>query len=300
MSETSMRLPSISGPGASAEAIDLHYSVSNAFYELWLDKETFSYTAASFDGRGEGDKTLGQAQIDKLDLLVGMSNASGARRVLDIGCGWGNLMRRLTDRHGVSSVVGLTLSRAQAESLTARAHRLHEARLESWRDHVPIDRYDAIFSVESIEAFAKPNLGSREKVEIYRSLFEKCHGWLTEDGTFTLQMIAYGNARPVDLDPFISTQIFPESDLPRLCEVVEASERLFEVISLRNDRLDYARTLRFWLDNLRARRAEGVALVGEEVFKRYDRYLRLCVLMFQEGGCDLHRVHFKRIARPRH
>jgi cyclopropane-fatty-acyl-phospholipid synthase len=47
---------------------------------------------------------------------------------------------------------------------------------------------------------------------------------------------------PTDFDPFIGNKIFPETNFPRLTEIIEASEYLFEVRSIENDRESYVRT----------------------------------------------------------
>ena len=284
--------------GASAEAIQRHYDVSNAFYALWLDEATMSYTSAFF-ADGDTDADLGRAQERKIDYLVDQTQGRHADRVLDIGCGWGNTLSRLVNVHGVGTGVGLTLSLRQAEWVRQQCGPGIEVRVESWRDHVPEQPYQAIYSVESIEAFARPGLTRAQKVAIYRALFLAAHSWLTPGGHFGLQMIAYGNSGPEDLDAFISREIFPESDLPRLSEVLEAAEGLFEIQNLRNDRTHYARTVRAWLSRLRAAKQQAIAEVGANVVDTYEKYLRLCVFMFDSGACDLHRVSFKRIDRPR-
>ena len=91
--------------GASAEAIQAHYDTGNAFYRLWLDP-TRTYSCALWD---EAD-ALEEAQIDKLDYHIEQAQAAGTGQVLDIGCGWGSLLERLTTAHGVERAVGLTLS----------------------------------------------------------------------------------------------------------------------------------------------------------------------------------------------
>jgi cyclopropane-fatty-acyl-phospholipid synthase len=284
-------------PGASAAAVRSHYDAGNEFYALWLDERTTSYTAALYED--SLDEDLGLAQERKLDLHATNASVQGAERVLDIGCGWGNLITHMVSRHGVGRATGLTLSPKQAAWIAGRGDDRLEARVEHWFDHVPDAPYDAIFSIESLEAFVKPGLSREAKVRTYRDLFERCHAWTKPGGRMSFQFISYGNAFPEDLDSFISSEIFPESDLPTLSEIAEATERLFEIVSLRNDRDHYAATLRAWLARLKARRAEAVALVGEDVVKRYEQYLRLCIYMFVSGGCDLHRVAFRRIDRPR-
>src|SRR5262249_28276009 len=103
MTETGER----SRPGASAEAIRHHSAPSNEFYRLWLDRDMV-YSCALF---GPGD-TLERAQERKLDFHVEQARAARARKVLEIGCGFGALLRRLVSVHGVERAVGLTLSDA--------------------------------------------------------------------------------------------------------------------------------------------------------------------------------------------
>jgi cyclopropane-fatty-acyl-phospholipid synthase len=208
-------------------------------------------------------------------------------------------MFRMVDQYNVGQAVGLTLSPSQRDPITAAANPRVEVRLESWVDHQPTAPYDAIFSVESIEAFARQGLTREEKVGVYRHLFTRCHEWLRPNGMFVLQAITYGNAGPEDFDSFIASEIFPESDLPRLAELAEGWERRFEVVTIRNTRKDYVRTLKVWLKRLKANRAEAVALVGEEVVVRFERYLRLSSFMFSQGTCDLLQIALRRIDAPR-
>ena len=110
-----------------------------------------------------------------------------------------------------------------------------------------------------------------------------------------IQFAAYGNSGLEDLDSFISNEIFPETDIPRLTEIVAAIERLFEIRLLVNERHQYVRTLRAWLRGLRQHRAHAVQYVGEDTVSRYERYLQLCTYIFASGNCDLHRITLRRI-----
>jgi cyclopropane-fatty-acyl-phospholipid synthase len=283
--------------GASAEAIRFHYDVGNEFYRLWLDP-SMTYTCALF-ANGEDESNLPAAQLRKMDYHVAQTKAGGCARVLDVGCGWGGMLRRFVCEHGVSHATGLTLSEAQAQWILREPHPRVEVRLEDWLEHQPVQAYDAIVSIESMEAFTRPRLRRAEKLAVYSHFFDRCHAWLRPGGRMSLQVIAYGNSGPEDLDSFISTQIFPESDLPRLAEIAEAVERRFEITSLVNDRQHYVRTLRAWLRGLRGHRAEAVRLAGEETVRRYEEYLQISIVAFASGSCDLHRIALRRIDRPR-
>src|SRR6516162_6407429 len=95
--------------GASPEAIKAHYDLSDEFFGLFIGPDMI-YSCALF----EGDDDLASAQRRKLDHHIASASAYGANRVLDIGCGWGALLRRLVEHAGVRTAVGLTLSRSQA------------------------------------------------------------------------------------------------------------------------------------------------------------------------------------------
>jgi cyclopropane-fatty-acyl-phospholipid synthase len=276
-------------PGASAEAIRYHYDVNNEFFHRWLG-ETFTYSAALWE---EGD-SLESAQLRKMDYHARESRSGGARRVLDVGCGWGAMLRRLVDAHAVGHAIGLTLSQAQADWIESSRHPLIEARVENWSDHRPSAPYDAIISVGAFEHFARPELSGPQKIESYRAFFRRCHEWLKPEGWLSLQTIAYGNLSPAQRSEFIASAIFPESDLPTLAEVVLACEGYFEVVRVRNDRHDYEATNRAWLSRLKADRPELVRMVGEDVVARFQRFLSLFTIGFHTGTMSLLRITMRR------
>jgi len=193
-------------PGASAAAIRAHYDVGNEFYRLWLD-ETMTYSSAMWqDERDKG--SLADAQRRKIAWHLRHSEADRTETMLDIGCGWGGMLRAAATHRaeGASRLrlgVGLTLSDAQAE--LARGFIAQDMpsfgnpppgfdiRVESWADHAPPEPYGAIISVGAFEHFTKPDDDSAAKIAIYRHFFSRCRDWLKPDGRMTLQSIAYGD-----------------------------------------------------------------------------------------------------------
>lgn len=125
--------------GASEQAIQHHYDLSNEFYQLFLDSHMV-YSSALWQA---GD-TLESAQVRKIDFHINQARANGAKRVLDIGCGWGATLKRLVENHNVSSAIGLTLSQAQAEWTQAFENSNIHVRLESWSDHSPEEPYPSV------------------------------------------------------------------------------------------------------------------------------------------------------------
>ena len=117
-----------------AVAIHHHYDVSNRFYELVLGP-SMTYTCAVFPHE---EATLEEAQAEKYDLVCRKLGLRPGLRLLDIGCGWGGMVRHAAREYGVSAL-GVTLSRRQAdwarasierEGLTGRA----EVRFGDYRD----------------------------------------------------------------------------------------------------------------------------------------------------------------------
>ena len=274
--------------GASAEAIQAHYDTGNAFYRLWLDP-TLTYSCALWDDA----TTLEEAQIAKLDHHIKESGAAGAARVLDLGCGWGSVLDRLTRVHGVGRAVGLTLSESQLKHIEEQRLPDVEVRLESWMDHQPDEPYDAIISIGALEHFVRPEMSTEDRVAIYRDFFRRCREMLRPGGLMSLQTMAYGGIGRFQAGALGS--IFPESDLPRLAELTEALERQFEVVRLRNDPSHYARTVRHWLDSFQRNREEVDLLLGEPRAREYERFLESGIKGYDIGVFNLLRMTLRRV-----
>lgn len=283
--------------GASQSAIKHHYDVGNEFWQLWLDP-TMTYSCALWE---EGD-TLEAAQRRKLDYMIDGAGAAGAERVLDVGCGWGSMLRRAVERDAKQGI-GVTLSEAQHEYISAQGNPAIDVTVTSWSDFDPGDPVDAIISVGAFEHFAKLGLSREQKVkDAYQPFFDRCRDWLAPGGRMSLQTICKGD---VALDgrglrdfAFIMRKIFPESDLPHPGDIVEAIERRFELISLRNDRDDYVRTCRAWLEQLQSHRDEALAVAGEDVYRAYELYLEACIRQFERNHAGLLRFVLQRVDDP--
>ena len=274
--------------GGTEAAIRHHYDLSNAFYALWLD-DTMTYSCGLwFEADDLND--LAGAQRRKLDFHLAAAGASRARRILDIGCGWGSLLERALDHWQIESATGLTLSEAQFQYISARENAGIQVKKESWIDYDPPHKYDSIVSIGALEHFASPGDSPDQKIGLYREFFQKCRSWLSPEGAMSLQTIVYGTMRPDENNAFIGTHIFPDSELPQPHEIVAAMSGLFELVSLRNDRVQYGRTCDLWYQNLKHRRADAVAIVGEEKVRQYEAYLRLSSFGFYSGRVGLMRL----------
>src|SRR5262249_37229316 len=276
-------------PGGSSAAIQHHYDIGNAFYFLWLDP-SHTYSCALWSG----DEDLHAAQINKMDWHLDHCRAKRVDRLLDVGCGWGSLLRRATETYGVGRAVGLTLSAEQTRWINGLHLSNVEVHVESWTEHAPSTPYDAVISIGAFEHFARLDQSAEEKLAGYRAFLSFCHRVLKPQGRLSLQTITYENSDRSDFSQFFAEKIFPESDLPHLAEIVEAASGLFEIEILRQDRHHYARTARAWLSNLKARSAEATALVGPETVDTYKKNLGLLVVGLHTGTRNLARIGMRR------
>lgn len=279
--------------GASREAIEHHYDVGRDFYRLWLDRRMV-YSCALWEN--ELDEDLEAAQLAKLSWHAAAAKARGAANVLDIGCGWGAMVRYLSEDCGVAHVTGLTLSSDQAAALPGQPGT--EVLLEDWRQHQPGHGYDAIISIGAFEHFARMDLDQAERRAVYAQFFERCADWLPAEGRLSLQTIAWEDlSEPGQAGPgasFFGQEIFPESALPKLSDVVAACERRFRLVHARSDAAHYSQTLRLWQQRLEANKETAVALAGRETYRRYLRYLRVSRAMFDRNACTLYRLVLER------
>ena len=74
-----------------------HYDIGNEFYRLWLD-ESMSYSCGYF--KNEAD-SLYQAQVNKVDHILEKLQLKEGMTLLDIGCGWGFLLKEGAEGDGL-------------------------------------------------------------------------------------------------------------------------------------------------------------------------------------------------------
>jgi cyclopropane-fatty-acyl-phospholipid synthase len=240
--------------GRDAEAIQHHYDVSNEFYAHVLGP-SMTYTCAKYPS---ADATLEEAQEAKYQLVFDKLGLREGDRLLDVGCGWGSMVR-FAARRGVR-VIGATLSRAQAEwAQKAIADEglaeWAEVRHTDYRD-VPESGFDAVSSIGLTE-----HIG----VENYPSYFAFLRGKLRPGGRLLNHCITRTDTRADHkTGAFIDRYVFPDGELAASGRIIsDMQDAGFEVRHAENLREHYAMTLRDWCANLEKHWDECVALSNE-------------------------------------
>jgi cyclopropane-fatty-acyl-phospholipid synthase len=269
--------------GRDSRAISHHYDVSNRFYE-WLLGPTMAYTCAVYPTPNAG---LDEAQIEKVDLVCRKLGLQSGQRLLDVGCGWGTMVRHAAEQYG-ARVIGVTLSRQQAEwgqkrlaelGLTDRA----EIRHGDYRD-VAETGFDAISSIGLTEHIGARNLAAYAgflagKLRPQGRLLNHC---ITRPDTVT----------PVTrISGFMNRYVFPDGEIEGLGVIVAAIQNAgLEVRHEENFREHYARTVTAWSENLEAHWDEAVADVGVGKARAWRLYLAGSRLGFVQRRIELHQV----------
>jgi cyclopropane-fatty-acyl-phospholipid synthase len=253
-----------------------HYDFGNELFEATLGT-TMGYTCGYWKNACDGD----QAQRDKFALVCRKLGLQGGMRLLEIGCGWGELLRTAAADFG-ASVVGITNSREQVPAIEQRCRRLPvNVVLSDYRD-VAFDReFDAVAIVGMIE-----HVGYRN----YRTLMEVVHRALKPGGLFLLHTIGNTTTQST-AEPWIQKYIFPNGLTPSERQLAAASEGLFLTHDVQNFGLDYDPTLMAWWRNFEA---NWPALRQQYPHKYDDRFYRLwrfyllsCAGGFRAGGPQL-------------
>lgn len=267
--------------GRDAEAISHHYDVSNRFYELVLGP-SMTYTCAVYP---TAEATLEEAQFEKYDLVARKLDLKPGQRLLDVGCGWGGMVRHAAREYGVKAL-GVTLSEEQAfwaqqEIKRQRLDHLAEVRHLDYR-LLEETGFDAISSIGLTEHIGIKN---------YPSYFGFLHDRLSPGGRLLNHCITRAHNRPTDTGAFIDRYVFPDGELTGSGTIVAAIEDVgFEVQHHENIREHYARTLAGWCHNLATNWDECVAEVGENTARVWGLYMAGSRLSFERNEIQLHHV----------
>jgi cyclopropane-fatty-acyl-phospholipid synthase len=207
-------------------------------------------------------------------------------RLLDVGCGWGGMVRHAAREYGVR-VLGVTLSRQQATWAQDAIEReglddLAEVRHLDYRD-VTETGFDAISSIGLTE-----HIGVRNYPAYFTFLRDK----LKPGGRLLNHSITRrDNHSPAGSGPFIDRYIFPDGELTGSGRIItEMQDVGLEVRHEENLREHYALTCRAWARNLARHWDECVAEVGLGTARAWGLYLSGCSLGFEINDIQLHQV----------
>lgn len=267
--------------GNQKKEVTSHYDIGNDFYRLWLD-ETMSYSCGYFKRAGD---SLFEAQVQKVDHILEKLRLEKGMTLLDIGCGWGFLLKRAAQHYGVKGV-GITLSEEQYRQFSEEIRDQHmEDRLEvKLMDYRDLEKsglsFDRVVSVGMLEHVGRGN---------YECFLQNAAAVLKPEGLFLLHYISAQEEHPGD--PWIKKYIFPGGTVPSLREIIDLMpEYRFYTLDVESLRRHYTQTLLCWRENFLKHRKEIAEKYGEEFTRMWELYLASCAATFHNGVIDLHQI----------
>jgi len=242
---------SIKSIAATTKEIEEHYDRGNDFFAAFLGPKMI-YTSAFYHGLHQ---SLEDAQDNKLNMLCEKLHMKKGDRFLDIGCGWGTLVRWAASKFGAKAT-GVTLSKEGTKWCRDNAAKdgLTEAQCEilncDYRD-IPADRkFDCISAVEMAEHVGIAN---------FQLFLKNVSSMLEDDGLFYMQVAGLrkgSNWQDTQWGLFMSRYIFPGADAstPLYWYVQQLEMAGFEVHSVETVGRHYSWTLKAWYDYWMANR----------------------------------------------
>lgn len=244
---------------------EAHYDLNNEFFQAMLGK-TMAYTC----GYWRDSDNLDDAEEAKLDLICRKLGLKPGMTLLDIGCGWGSLMRHAAKHYG-AICTGVTISKEQV----ALGEKLCEGlpitfKLMDYRDIS--EQYDRVASVGMFEHVGHKN---------YQTYLEVARKATKDDGLFLLHTIGSSQGEGNLPDPWINKYIFPNGEIPAMSAIVTPATPLFVIEDLHNFGPYYDKTLMAWHANFEAHWAEFKDRFPAHFYRMWRYYLLCCAGSFR-------------------
>lgn len=261
--------------------VSIGYDRGRRLMEATLDSRMV-YTCGYWtwpQGQRAGD--LAAAQEAKLDLICRKLDLREGMTLLDLGCGWGSLLKFAAERYGVRGH-GVTLSHEQADYARESTAGLPVTiDLQDYRD-LPAGQYDRIASIGMFE-----HVGPKNYVAFARLLRDR----LKDDGTALLHFFVTDRPQPALTHReamWVLRDIFPGVVVPSYSQVgaMLEADRSLVLEDLHNIGPDYGPTLLAWEENFRTNWHADAPLRqlygdGADRFYRFWRYyLLICAAAF--------------------
>ena len=282
----------------TSEDIVCRADVDHDFYALILDRRYRARSAALW----EGAASLEEAQHRKLARLAEFAGVRPGSTVLDIGCGWGAMLRYALDYAGAAAATGVTPSEQEYAYVAGLAQRQVDVQFVSWQEFAPAKRFDALVTIGAFEHFASAEDCSRgEQRRVYAEFFDWCRAVSNDGARLGLQTIVAlrepeTEQEVADMRCMVA-HAFPDSALPRISDIQAGMQDRYEVRDAREAGEDYARTLAAWRARLAAEREEVESRYGEACHAGFARYFAAAERCFRAGVTGLMQLSLQPI-RP--
>lgn len=236
------------------------------------------------------NSTLMEMQEQALHAICQTVQLSRGKRHLDVGCGYGQLVRHATQHYGATST-GIA---SDIQKIMRSIEYANQANLSSnqanfqcidYRD-VRDEQYDAITCI-----------GQNELLSIHQlpQLLHHLYGLLKDDGILLLQvdtMRTSWQLEDVNWNLFVDNYVFPGFEmllpLQRYIRMVERSG--FEVVSVENLNYHAAATYGHWYDQWEANQSMITEKYGKRHWRIWAAYLAWTSIALRQGTTGRYQI----------
>lgn len=283
---------------ANQADIESHYDEDPTFFRHLLGP-TMVYSCANW-----ADATdLETAQRNKVRKLLAFAGAEEARRLIDLGCGWGSALAIAAETlPRATHLDGVTLSRTQARYAEERLRTEARARVVHGDIFAPstwaTGRYDAAISIGAFEHLASARLYAEGRhIDRYRDFFTIARDLV--DGRLGLQtIVATRSMDSMNADDardylryllFVSRKIFPNSLIPQVKDIEAATHGLYEIERIDVHHDEYRRTLAAWRSNLETHKEQ----IAPRIFETFVKFLEIGGEQFSRANLGLAQIRLR-------
>jgi cyclopropane-fatty-acyl-phospholipid synthase len=269
---------------SNVRAIEEHYALPPEFFFTFLDENLPLYSQCRWGGRD--DITLADAARARLDRVWRSIEPKPGQRILDVGAGWGGLMRYRNEVAPDVHITALTLTEASKKYIKREKLMLDgdEVLVEDILDHRRQRYYDHVVI-----------LGVVEHIPTYARLCERVWDALKPGRTFYLD--ASATRQKYAGSAFIRRYTWPG---PHSCLALpDLSQELinygFAPRRIEDGADDYRRTMRRWALNLEDNAEKITKEWGEYHYRTWRIFLWGGVAAFKTGRLQCYTVIAERL-----
>jgi len=268
------------------EEVQPVYDRGNDFYN-WFLGSTMIYTSGIFESQKDN---LEKAQMRKLNMVCNNVHMKQGDEHLDIGCGWGTLLRFAAKEFGATST-GITLAQNQKEYHEAECKKWNEdptnkKKIKNANSHVldyrllQAKKYDCITCLEMAEHVGIKN---------FQKFLLQVRSLLKDSGLFYLQIA--GLRRTWQYEDlvwgiFMGQYIFPAADAS--CPIGWVTTQLeragFEVHRVENCGVHYSLTIKAWYNNWMKNKDQVIEKYGQYWFRMWAIFLAWSAIIAAQGS----------------
>lgn len=237
-----------------------HYDLEVEFFQAFLDPY-MKYTSGLFNSAGDD---LTEACQRMLDAIIECGNIRPGAAVLEVGPGWGSLLKRMKERNLVCDYTGVSPSEVQNQyvrKFSGIKERLYTSTFEDFHyDGQPLQ------SIVLIGSFCHLQ-NKRQQLQRMAELLAR-DGVIVIEDTFFVSNQKYLTQAEVDATRFVQEEVFGFAEILSLPEQMEQiSSAGLKVASMLEHTNSYKYTINHWIKKLR--QIDPVRFPNSRAFIKY-------------------------------